>query len=831
MINDIVTPEEIKATVPVTYVLWLEGHEPVDTNGSDLMYLSPFREDNTPSFACYDGNDDGVVDRWRDMALGEGGDVFDLIGQFSGKPSFADHLKYGQAIYAQFRDDSWEAPEPARRKGTIDIEEVRAELHTVYLNKTDDATAALAHWLYERRDSLHTLDARWLERTFRVVWDTNRDTLHVPYFSREEPDEIHISKYRRPGEKMMSLPGSRGYNSVLYGEWLDTDESRPVVLCEGETDVWSGTAATQEFCFLGLPTGAGYSEKLVPRLAGRRVLIALDGDEAGRGNAIRWADALAAENEVEVVLLPDGKDLSEVRDIPALLALSRSFETRIPGIGVVGGHYYRLNRQGEPGMALSDFLLTVAKVLRETSGAFSYEVEMGGREHLLLWHDLATKKSLTSWANERGRSWMGSDTDVQMLANNLRADSVWVESEEGYDVAGWHDGVFVWPGGSIGERAVRFVPTREGVEKQDFILREGKANVAAWLRVLLGMNLPDTIQPILAWLAAAPLRSQVVQFPILNISGSSGTGKTATIESVVPAWSGAGRFLGLSTQPTKYALTSLVASTNGFPLALDEYRPSGARSSEDMLRDVDDIIRAAYNSQVRETGGAPGNPMKKIKSPIQAPLIVSGESTLAETSLRERSIMVRMRTEGRRVEAMESFNYMEHDGKFAHTFLRWLIYRESRLDIIPSGPADLPPRMRYNLGVLQAGWGLILDFAFDHGIHDLPDHPDLSAIVQEYKEANDSNPIKDALEAVLGLDRSRYGDTVWIEDETLYVAVEPFCKEAEGLGFVLPGNAVAVGKFLRETYGAEKMRVRRMGDSRVKASVLPARLPFGDELD
>jgi len=70
-----------------------------------------------------------------------------------------------------------------------------------------------------------------------------------------------------------------------------------------------------------------------------------------------------------------------------------------------------------------------------------------------------------------------------------------------------------------------------------------------------------------------------------------------------------------------------VASTNGFPLALDEYRPSGARSSEDMLRDVDDIIRAAYNAQVRETGGAPGNPMKKIKSPIQAPLIVSGEST------------------------------------------------------------------------------------------------------------------------------------------------------------------------------------------------------------
>jgi len=174
---------------------------------------------------------------------------------------------------------------------------------------------------------------------------------------------------------------------------------------------------------------------------------------------------------------------------------------------------------------------------------------------------------------------------------------------------------------------------------------------------------------------------------------------------------------------------------------------------------------------------------------------------------------------------------MEQDGKFAHTFLRWLIYRESYLDITPAGPADLPPRMRYNLGVLHAGWDLILDFAADHGVYDLPDHPDLSAIVQEYKEANDSNPIKDALEAVLGLDRSRYGDTVWIEDETLYVAVEPFCKEAEGLGFVLPGNANAVGKFLRETYGAEKIRVRRMGGSRVHASVLPSRLLFDDELD
>ena len=72
--------DEIKARMPVTYVLHKAGHAPQTAKGRDLLYLTPWRQDSNPSLACYPEEDDGIVDRWRDMARTEGGDILDLIG-------------------------------------------------------------------------------------------------------------------------------------------------------------------------------------------------------------------------------------------------------------------------------------------------------------------------------------------------------------------------------------------------------------------------------------------------------------------------------------------------------------------------------------------------------------------------------------------------------------------------------------------------------------------------------------------------------------------------------------------------------------------------------
>src|SRR5210317_2003316 len=117
--------------MPVTYVLHAAGHEPVDRTGRDLMYLTPWRQDSNPSLACYAADDDGVVDRWRDMARSEGGDLLDLIGKLdTTRESFSDQLAMARTLYVRFLEDAWSAPEPLSTVGSFDIEAARAEMLT-----------------------------------------------------------------------------------------------------------------------------------------------------------------------------------------------------------------------------------------------------------------------------------------------------------------------------------------------------------------------------------------------------------------------------------------------------------------------------------------------------------------------------------------------------------------------------------------------------------------------------------------------------------------------------------------------------------------------------
>ena len=119
--------------------------------------------------------------------------------------------------------------------------------------------------------------------------------------------------------------------------------------------MWSGTHASQDYVFLGLPSGAGTQPaKMQSRLARRRVLIAFDGDEAGRDASVRWAKELTLANTVEIVPMPEGKDLSSVADIPSLLAQARPYEPAMPGLD--NNRYHRTTRDGAPGAQLADCL-------------------------------------------------------------------------------------------------------------------------------------------------------------------------------------------------------------------------------------------------------------------------------------------------------------------------------------------------------------------------------------------------------------------------------------------------------------------------------------------
>lgn len=86
-INVIMNISEAKKIRIVDYLRFL-GHEPKKTQGWQYWYLSPFREEKTPSFKVNDRRNE-----WYDFALGEGGDIIDLGKQLFGTTSIEEILK------------------------------------------------------------------------------------------------------------------------------------------------------------------------------------------------------------------------------------------------------------------------------------------------------------------------------------------------------------------------------------------------------------------------------------------------------------------------------------------------------------------------------------------------------------------------------------------------------------------------------------------------------------------------------------------------------------------------------------------------------------------
>ncbi len=817
---DLTTLDEIKADMPVTYVLHKAGHEPADRKGRDLLYRTPWRKDSTPSLACYPDEDNGIVDRWKDMARTDGGDILDLIGKIDPKMStFNKRFTLASKLYAAFLEDDWEAPQPLPSKGSFDIEAARAELANWRLHHD---TGSLSRWLGDREDYLYNVEPQWLIDTFDVSWVSGE--LKAPY------GDDGLYKYRRPGEKFQSPSGTRGMWTFFYGEHLD-DGDLPVVLCEGETDVWSGTHASRNYVFFGLPTGAGTRpEKMQSRLADRRVLIAFDQDEAGRDASILWAQYLAKTNRVEIVPLGEGQDLSQVSDIPALLKKARPFEASIPGIMVVNGRYHRQSKDGNSGQPIADFELTPTRVLHSSEGGLSYEVTDGRQEYLLQASDLLTKNSFHRWAHDRGLVWSGSDTDVAVLSSKLKSISIFCPSESAADIAGLHEEHFVWDGGSIGDRPVRFVPSAAKV-RLDIRLSSGKAD-ARLLYAMRAMNDHAITDPIMAWTAAAPFRSLLPQFPTLNVAGTSGSGKTTTVQAIIPTLTGSHVFQTLSSS-TPYAVESIINSTNGFPVVFDEYRP-GARDAS-LLR-LEQLARDAYDGQpsAKSAGGDRWNELAYIRT--LAPIVIAGEQSITEISHAERMVLVHLvRPEVRDPQHLRALEHVQdrQDGTLAYSFLSHVVdsvQSGRRLRHKSTGPQNLPDRVRYNLGILDLGWRILNDFLARHGLGKMRD-PDWSGIIETTRDVTTTNPTIEALIWAIG---DEYASrNVWIAGDELIVSAAGFVSDVKRAGvFILPGNnARTITDQLKTDYGAKpSKRKPPLGDIRKKVWVMDAQAVLKDEV-
>jgi hypothetical protein len=812
----------LKEALPIAYVLDRAGIA-VNQEGSGLTFFCPFHEDrNTPAGAVYG---EGLM-RWNCWACGapRQGDVLDLIQQLAELDGetleFVQVCDRARSYVIEMEASNWEGPRSAAPRKSVDSDTVikiveRAQANDDY-SLIDDLLATKRERDGEdsNRYSVEFLvDEFGLGVTEVFAKDINawRSEVIIPY--RNAAGELTTYKHRLANTKAKAPSGAWPTDTPFYNAWRIDNLDLRIFICEGESDVWNAQYEIgNSYRVLGIPNGASTPSRNVEAFKGKDVLLAFDGDDAGRKGSARWAEALKrAGANVLIVPIPEGKDVSGVAaSLKSLVASARPIVMSPTGLRATDNGYVRSNASGDT--QVSNFTLEpLRELVGDNTTAFEVRVLPGGNISIIEDKDLSNKGAMVKWTLANKRAWYGSDRDVNILLGTLQAQCVYLPIGRLTKVAGLHDSHFVWPGGHIGPEPWRYVSSGANLE-DSMDIRHGTWS-PEYIHILRSIHERKVIDPILAWLMAAPGRSLHKEFPILAISGPHGSGKTRTLETLLRAMTGT-YIAKTLTGTTPFAVLSSFASTNGFPVVFEEYR-MGAR--DDAKAIFEQLARDAYTMQASEKGGMKGN-WADITSIIPtAPVIVSGEDMFSEGSHIERMILLQMYRDGQNPKAFKEANSWKHNG-LPYAILTWWhrsLYDGTLRDftIAPAEYDDLGPRQNMNIGILLHGWKLLQQFMFESD--DSLDDMDLSMVLSELQDANVHTPIEDALRWCL--EESDAFSFVQLHNDELYVRVENFVsfinekKRRGDLSFTLPGRAPSIKKYLKSKFSATE-EVKRSGN-------------------
>jgi len=147
--------------------------------------------------------------------------------------------------------------------------------------------------------------------------------------------------------------------------------------------------------------------------------------------------------------------------------------------------------------------------------------------------------------------------------------------------------------------------------------------------------------PVLGWFYSAPLRPLIHkwtgEFNLLQVVGVTGTGKTTFLKVLWEAF-------GMEPDPfdasdTPFTHMKHMASSNGVPVWIDEYKPADIRN--DRLDEFHRLLRAATKGRAVPKGRAN---LGEVLFHLRAPVVVSGEQKFSNSipAVRRRAIMTNL---------------------------------------------------------------------------------------------------------------------------------------------------------------------------------------------
>jgi len=268
-------------------------------------------------------------------------------------------------------------------------------------------------------------------------------------------------------------------------------------------------------------------------------------------------------------------------------------------------------------------------------------------------------QSISTLSKKLGRAawaWLGTDTDVRFLLPHVTAQWQLLGAVKSLatSVIGRHGNFWVAPDVVLDKNStlnmyntsVLYVDSGRTRPNVTFAYIPSDNELVGLLRPLAAnlpnLNVPFVLWPMLGWFMATPfktlLKTMRIPFPHLAVYGSTGAGKTSTIESILmpligyeePAHSH-------DCDTTPYALMALMSSTNSVPISLAEFRQSllGIAAFKALRR----MLLLAYDS-AEDTRGT--RDQRTIEYNYMAPIVLSGEDVVADMAIRRRTIIVSM---------------------------------------------------------------------------------------------------------------------------------------------------------------------------------------------
>lgn len=396
-----------------------------------------------------------------------------------------------------------------------------------------------------------------------------------------------------------------------------------------------------------------------------------------------------------------------------------------PDIFEQGGCYYR--RKGDKYYQITNFTVDPIEMIisdDEAQLTCDFVTEHGERfPQALLSSDFSTLAKLKAVLNKNtiALSFMGGEGDLELFKIYVYALK-W-QKKRGVKALGIYPRnkklVFVDTTGAVGVgckkvtdivQMERFKVLDSNILKADFLDID---SLRALAEHILTYNEPAKTVPILAWAAGCyikpHLRRTGVKYPHLFLIGEAGSGKSNTLERIIlPIFSRAK--VTASAQVTAFTLMRESNSSNIFPQAFDEFKPS--KIDKIRLNWLYNHFRDTYDFHEGVRGRAD---QTAIVYDLLAPIIVAGEESADESAIRERSVelLFSKRDINQEPKHRDSFIWLTRNSKLLNALGRSLL--DTALDTMTSEVSqwfeegrgffagELPLRILDNLCCLYAG--------------------------------------------------------------------------------------------------------------------------------